>query len=237
MARMYQPQCLPEPRARRTVQVRLRGRTVRLVLRRGSLRLEEEDDLRARVGDPVRRSGDHVCERTADAVVPAEHPRVALPRLAEEVQAPGAGPGIPHPRLVMRSECPLGDRPGEAVADDDDIVALEREAGGVEASPADRHLDVVVLARTSAEEEIDRPAPCNAPRLCHGRKSLGHLGRRPRLPARELRDERLAVREPVQIQRRQRYIASCRTVDPRMSAAETPIVQYPSLNAETKFCP
>jgi hypothetical protein len=98
----------------------------------------------------------------------------------------------------------LGERPGEAIAHDDELVILQREAGLLEPSRADRDLDVVVLAGPRAEEEVDRPAARDAPRCGNGSEALRDLGRRPRVPAREVRDEASVLRGLAQIQRRQR---------------------------------
>jgi hypothetical protein len=105
---------------------------------------------------------------------------------------------------VVGGERGFGERPGATVADDDELVILEREAGLLEASRADRDLDVVVRAGPPAEEEVDRPAARDAPWRRYGSEALRYLGRRPRVPAREVRDEASVLRELAQFQRLQR---------------------------------
>ena len=106
---------------------------------------------------------------------------------------------------MMGLERMLLEWPGEATPDDDELVVREREPGGLEPARSDRELDVVVRARLPAEEEVDRPAPCQAPGLAHRRHPLCDLERTPRLPVLQVRDETPAVvRKLAQIQRRQR---------------------------------
>ena len=84
-----------------------------------------------------------------------------------------------------------------------------------------------------AEEEIQRPAGGDVPRLGQRLEPECRFRRSPGLPCVEVDSERLFR----QIQRRQRKIASWISVETTMRPVETPIDQYASSNADSKFCP
>jgi len=194
---------LLEPPTLRWAEQRKRHGEVGLVLLRGRSRLEEQHDLRVQVRDALLAVRDGAREREPDPRIPAEDPGVALPRLAEDVEAPCPRAGVTNPGLVMPAERLLRRRPCEAAADDEELVVGQRTPERLEAGGAHGGLDVSVVPRPAPHGEVDRPAAGDQPRLLQAAEALAHLERAPRLPEPEVRDEAL-LRRLAQIQRRQR---------------------------------
>ena len=86
------------------------GVEVRLILLAGVLRLEQEGDLGALVGNAVGGVRDDLRSGATESRIAATDPRVAVPRLANGVQPPRAGVGVPKPGLVALCERRFADR-------------------------------------------------------------------------------------------------------------------------------
>jgi hypothetical protein len=97
-------------------------------------------------------------------------------------------------RLRRDGACP-------AVADDPELERRQRPADLPERLRRDRDLEVLVLARLLAAEEVERPARDDVPARVDACQPSGRLGRVPGIPEREVGLERVGR---AQIQRRQR---------------------------------
>ena len=130
---------LLEPPTLRRAEQRQRHGEVGLVLLRGGSRLEEQHDLRVQVRDALLAARDGAREREPDPRVPAEDPGVALPRLAEDVEAPCPRAGVTNPGLVMPAQRLLRRRPCEAAADDeaDEAEAADTDDDANDGEPAE----------------------------------------------------------------------------------------------------
>jgi hypothetical protein len=102
---------------------------------------------------------------------------------------------------MVRGEGLSGNRVGAAVADDPELERRQRAADLFERLRRDRDLEVLVLARLVAAEEVERPARDDVPARVDAGEPSGGLGRMPGVPEREVRLERVGR---AQIQRRQR---------------------------------
>ena len=82
----------------------------------GVLGLEEQDDLGPAIRDTVVGPFDHLGVGSFDPFVPPADPRFAVGGLPKDVEAPAAGRGLPHPRLLVpvESRRRLRKRPHEA---------------------------------------------------------------------------------------------------------------------------
>src|SRR6266536_1685433 len=194
MSGMHEHERVAQPSATLAVEPRKRIQVVALVLRLlDVLRLEQEDDLRPPVRDAVVRSLDQPRVGQPDRWVAPADPRVAVGGLAEDVEAPDARRGFPHPglmrvcqpiaRVCQRRRLPLA-------RDDQDLETGERFRDLVEAGVRHRDLEVFVLAPPPAEEEIDRPAGCDIPRNANVLEQTRDLLRAPRVPLRNVRVDR-----------------------------------------------
>src|SRR2546423_851479 len=155
------------------------------------LRLVEKDDLGPAVGDPVLRPGDHLAVREADPLVASTDPRVAVGRLAEQVELPETRRGLAEPRLVGARECiacllERRDEPLRRRADDEELEPGQGLDELVQAVRRNRDLEVLVLAPLATEEEIDRPARRDVPRRLHTGQTPRRLLRAPGVPLRHV---------------------------------------------------
>jgi hypothetical protein len=156
-----------------------------VALAMGMLRLEEQDDLRPAVRDPVVRPLDHALVREPDALVASADPGVAIGGLAEDVEAPELRVRVANPGLVGLLELVAGLRKWRSSTgprDDEDLEPGERLGDLVDAAVRDGDLEILVLAVLSAQVEVDRPAGRDVPgRVNTGEQALRVLGT-PRIP-------------------------------------------------------
>src|SRR5207249_2475542 len=116
---------------------------------------------------PVAAPLDNFVVRQPDLRIPPADPRLAVRRLAEDVEAPRARLGLEEPRLMRRRQLVarlLERHCLRRSGDDEDLESVESFDEFVEAAVRHGDLDVLVLSSLPPEEELDRPPRRDVPR-------------------------------------------------------------------------
>src|SRR5262245_59092560 len=168
------------------VEVHLVALSVRM------LRLEQERDLGPEERNPVVGALDYLVVRQADRLVPTADPRVAVRRLAEDVETPEPGLRLARPglmRVVQPVACLVERRRLLRPGDHTKLELREHRDDLAHARVRNRDLEVHVLAMATAEEEVDRPARGDVPRDGDLVEPACDLLRAPRVPELRVGDE------------------------------------------------
>src|SRR5262249_18541182 len=132
--------------------------------------------------DAVPGAADDLLVRQPDRLVPTADPRAVVLRLPEDIEAVHAG--LADPGLVHHVEGRAVQRPGAARSDHLEVIAGQRVGDGAELRGRDGGLQVAVLARLAAAEQVEGPAPRDAPGHADAGQQPGDVLGPPRIPRR-----------------------------------------------------